>query len=208
MSSEIDICNLALGYLGDDATVSSLYPPEGSAQAEHCARFYPIARTALLGLHHWNFATRRVPVAKLSAAPPSGFLFAYAVPADLVTAIAVLDPNNTDEFNPDKFSTYIIESLSDGTKVIYTNQDGAVLRYVADVDDPTKFDPSFVEALSWLLASKLAGPIIKGATGAGMARECMGEFRTWFMQAARIDSSQRTTGDVVGKHQPNWMSGR
>ena len=37
-----------LGHIGDAATVSSINPPEGSAQAEHCARFYPIARDALL----------------------------------------------------------------------------------------------------------------------------------------------------------------
>ena len=48
MASEVDICNLALGHLGDNATVASLNPPEGSVQAQHCARFYPIARDALL----------------------------------------------------------------------------------------------------------------------------------------------------------------
>ena len=58
MASEVDICNLALGHLGDNATVSSISPPEGSAQAEHCARFYPIARDALLEMHNWNFAMR------------------------------------------------------------------------------------------------------------------------------------------------------
>ena len=48
MPSEVDICNLALGHLGDSATVATIDPPEGSAQAEHCARFYPIARDARL----------------------------------------------------------------------------------------------------------------------------------------------------------------
>ncbi len=48
MPSVVDLCNLALAYLGDDATVASIDPPEGSAQAEHCQRFYPIARDTLL----------------------------------------------------------------------------------------------------------------------------------------------------------------
>ena len=48
MASAVDICNLALSHLGDTATVASLDPPEGSAQAEHCARFYPVARDALV----------------------------------------------------------------------------------------------------------------------------------------------------------------
>jgi hypothetical protein len=59
MATEVDICNLALGHLGDNATVASLTPPEGSAQAEHAARFYPISRDTLLESHAWNFATRR-----------------------------------------------------------------------------------------------------------------------------------------------------
>ena len=46
MASVADICNMALGHLGDSATVASIDPPEGSAQAEHCARFYPMVRDA------------------------------------------------------------------------------------------------------------------------------------------------------------------
>ena len=59
MATEIDICNLALAHLGDDATIASIKPPEGSAQAEHAARYYPIARNSLLESHTWNFAAKR-----------------------------------------------------------------------------------------------------------------------------------------------------
>ena len=58
MATEVDICNLALAHLGDDATIASLSPPEGSAQAEKAARFYPIARNTLLEMHTWNFASK------------------------------------------------------------------------------------------------------------------------------------------------------
>ena len=67
MSSVIDICNLALSHLGDTATVASIDPPEGSAQAEHCSRFYPVARDAMLELFNWKFATRRATLALLTA---------------------------------------------------------------------------------------------------------------------------------------------
>ena len=60
MSSEVDICNLALSHLGDEASLASIDPPEGSAQADHCAKFYPIARDLMLEKHPWKFATRRV----------------------------------------------------------------------------------------------------------------------------------------------------
>ena len=79
MASEVDICNLALARLGDNATVASIDPPEGSAQAEHCARFYAIARDSLLEMHAWKFATRRVQLAKLTV-PSWDWSFAYAEP--------------------------------------------------------------------------------------------------------------------------------
>ena len=66
MASEVDICNLALAHLGDSATVASINPPEGSAQAEMCQRFYPIARDSLLEMHNWGFATRRKALAQLN----------------------------------------------------------------------------------------------------------------------------------------------
>ena len=66
MASPVDICNTALAYLGDVANVVSIDPAEGSAQAEHCARFYPLARDALLEMHDWGFATRRVALAGLA----------------------------------------------------------------------------------------------------------------------------------------------
>ena len=67
MASEVEICNLALARLGDAATVVSIDPPEGSAQAEHCAMFYPMARDTLLAQHPWGFAQRRVRPARLAA---------------------------------------------------------------------------------------------------------------------------------------------
>ena len=89
MASEVEICNLALAHLGDEATVASIDPPEGSAQAEHCARFYPIARDGLLQMHPWNFASRRVSLASVTM-PYTMWKYAYACPGDMMVAVAVL----------------------------------------------------------------------------------------------------------------------
>src|SRR5690606_36381904 len=95
MASEVEICKVALGHLGDTATVASLDPPEGSAQAEHCARFYPIARDALLSMHTWGFATRRIALAQLGEAPV-GWHYAYALPTDALDILAVMGPGEAD----------------------------------------------------------------------------------------------------------------
>jgi hypothetical protein len=77
MAAEVDICNAALGHLGDEATVAAITPPDGSVQAGHCARFYPMARDELLEMHTWRFNTQRAVLA-LSPSPPAGWAFAYA----------------------------------------------------------------------------------------------------------------------------------
>ena len=222
MASEVDICNIALGHLGDAATVSSIDPPEGSAQAEHCSRFYPIARDSLLELHAWNFATTRVQLASLGSGWPE-WQYCYASPTDAVNLLAVLDPNASDDYSvgnnfgftqtgiplvgsgtytPQPFSQ---ETLSDGTLVIYTNQPDAVLRYTRSVTDTTIFSPLFVDALTWYLASYLAGPIIKGEQGAAEAKRCMQMFGAVFAKATASDANQRRT-----KIAPNvgWIAGR
>lgn len=223
MASEVDICNLALGHLGDTATVASISPPEGSAQAEHCARFYPIARDALLEMHPWGFATRRKTLALLATDLWPEWKYTYAEPSDAVNLLAILPPTAADDYSvqtqllyningapipmagqyqPQPFSS---ETLDDGTQVIFTNQEDAMLRYTALVTDPTKFSPLFTVSLSWLLASYLAGPILKGEVGAAEAKRCLGMFTEVFERANESDANQRRT--TISQN-VSWMAGR
>lgn len=224
MASEVDIANLALAHLGDNATVASLDPPEGSAQAEHCARFYPIARDSMLEMHTWKFSTKRVQLAELTS-EAAQWDYCYAKPADLIKIIAVLPPNINDDlslsyteadmvfpFAPAGQSLtsyapqdYSAEALADGTEVIYTDQEDATLRYSARVTDPTKFSPLFVNALSWHLASMLAGPIIKGDAGAAEAKRCAAMMQMYLSQAILSDANQRQARMT---HAVQWMAGR
>lgn len=222
MASEVDICNLALGHLGDSATVSSISPPEGSAQAEHCARFYPIARDALLEMHPWGFATKRVNLALLGSTWPE-WQYAYAVPNDALNLLAVLPQGSTYDYSVSTQSgynqdgspimaggsyqpqPYNCETLEDGTQVIYTDQVNAALRYSAQINDTSQFTPLFTVSLSWLLSSYLAGPIIKGEAGAAEAKRCLAMFQIMLGKATTSDANQRrnTITQSVG-----WMAGR
>ncbi|WP_059413445.1 hypothetical protein [Cupriavidus basilensis] len=227
MASEVDICNMALSRLGDQATVSSIDPPEGSPQAGHCAQWYPICRDLLLEMHAWSFATTRVALALLNSDWPS-WRFTYAVPADCIKPWAVLPPDALSDYAvrfptadvgffplpedrvvgagaayvPQDFS---VESADDGTTVIYTNQENAILRYTKQVTDPTKFTPLFVDAFGWLLASYLAGPIIKGDAGAQAAQTAYQAFQGALSRAttSNANSRQNTPVQVVP-----WMARR
>ena len=201
MASEVDICNLALARLGDNATVASIDPPEGSAQAEHCARFYAVARDSLLEMHAWKFATRRVLLAKLTV-ESWDWAFAYAEPTGALKLLGVLSATAS---NDDETQPYEAESAANGAAIILTNQEDASLRFVARVTDTIKFSPLFVDALAWLLASYLAGPVLKGDAGAAMAKTCLQSFMLAFSNAKVSDANQRK---VRPEHTPAWIAGR
>ena len=216
MASEVDICNLALSHLGDTSTVASLDPPEGSAQAEHCARFYPIARDSLLEMHPWGFATKRVQLAQLGTGWPE-WDYAYSQPSDALNIIAVLPPDATDDYSQGLGNVplaaggayvpqaYSCEVDAYGADVIYTDQADAVLRYTAVVTDTTKFSPLFIASLSHHLASMLAGPILKGDTGAAESKRQAAMMQAFLSKAKESDAGQRR---INPQHSVAWMNGR
>lgn len=175
MASPVDIANLALAHLGQAPSISSFDPPEDSAEAQHAARFYPIARDSLLELHSWGFATKRIALSALVTNPVDTFAFAYGKPADCLKPVAVLMPQQASavaawfdgwrpfvSLPPDLVRwPFIVEAKQDGTVFIATDVEDAILLYTAAVTDSVKFSPLFVRALSYLLASDLAGPITK-----------------------------------------------
>jgi hypothetical protein len=227
MASVVDICNMALGLLGDRATVSSIDPPEQSYQAEKCAQYFGQARDAVLSDPDatWSFATRRTEPALLTATTPT-WEYGYAVPADLLRAISILPPGASDDYSasfavstvqgaiypgtPPLVGAYTpqpfaLESLEDGTRVIWSNQDAPILRYVARAEDPTRWSALFVEALTARLASLLAGPILKGKEGTAMADAMLKRSLDLIRRAAAADARQR---NIKPRHSVPWLAGR
>jgi len=186
MASDVDICNLALSHLGDEAQVIAISPPDGTIQAAHAGRFYPIARNQLLEMHPWSFATVRVSLAVDAAGAPSEWLYAYALPAKYLKARSVLAADAIDDARGED---YIVEADPDGNQILYTNVENATLRYTRIVDDTTKFTPGFTTALARLLATMLAGPIIKGTTGIQVAQSHMKLFAFELANAKTQDAN-------------------
>lgn len=221
MASEVDICNMALGHLGDRATVSSISPPEGSAQAEHCARFYPVARNLVLESHEWGCATKRANLALLSDTSPPGFLYVYQQPSDCLNIIDLqrpFDPTFHALFGAGRVDSdgdwtldavpYELESRSDGTPIIYTNLENAIIRYVALVTDTTKFSAQMLDAIAWLLAAYLAGPVVKGDAGAEMAASCMKAYYISLGQATSNDANNRRRSPAQAQTPAPWIQNR
>ena len=236
--SEVTICNLALSHLGDTATVASIRPPDASVQAQLCARFYPIARNSLLEMEAWGFAARRALLALVAdplaasddSSCPKPWRFAYAVPGDLLNALAVQDKDAPGDYQawlgpiqdescrpyPQGYmplpgapltvsQPYEIETLDDQTQIILTDVENAVLRYTGHVENTAAFSFLFTTALSYLLASMLAGPILKGDAGIQAATQQLALFEQFKGKAAASDANQRKTRLEPA---PSWIRGR
>ena len=103
------------------------------------------------------------------------------------------------------FRSFQVEVNTDGDQIILTDQADAVLRYCSLVTEPNHFTPLFSMALSWHLASMLAGPILKGDVGSIEAKRCQQMMAAYLSKAEASDSSQR---NIKPEHIVSWMSGR
>lgn len=207
-TSEVDICNLALANIGETAKVTSIDPPDGSAQAGLCATFYPLARDSLLQMGYWSFAIKRKALVEVDN-PRTEWQYAYAVPADASGIIAVTPPdasNDYIEYGMDVPQKFVIETDIHGKRVLYTNQKEAHARYNAKVVDTTLFSTIFTIALSWHLASMLAGPIIKGDVGAAESKRCAQVASAYMAQAKNHDTT--TQAEIKPPHTPSWINWR
>jgi hypothetical protein len=188
VSTDVDICNIALSNIGDSAKVTALDGTDTSAQARHCIRYYPVAVREMLEMHSWDFATLRIELVEVTNTREDEWTYAYAAPTGMVGAIAVLAAGSSRDAPP---QPYIIETDAGGTLVLYTDVEGAVIRYNRNAKNPCMFSALFVDALGWLLASKLAGPIIKGDQGKKEAKDCLSMMQQVLGRASTHDSNQR-----------------
>lgn len=199
MASTVEICNSALSHLGDSAAVTSISPPDGTAQARHCAQWFPIARQRMLTYHHWSFATRRIALAELTN-PDDAWEHTYAAPVNALDVWWVGAEGSSADSSP-----FEQEILASGAKVIRTNVENAFAKYTHDVTDTTKFSPGATDALEWLLASLIAGPIIKGDAGRKSAQACSQMYGSVRATAAAADAQAQ---QKPLEHTPVWLGGR
>lgn len=218
-SGAVEICNVALAHIGDAAKVTSLEPPDGSAQAAYCARFYPVARDQLLEMMSWAFASRRAVLTQVEN-DSQAWQYAYVLPNDALTVETVQAATSADDFtyglqtdeigyDLSRFQSaqpFVIERNASGLRVIRTNQPpDAVARYTARVVDTSQYPQLFSLALSWSLAAMLAGPLVKGADGAALAQRCTQMMGVYLQQARSRDGQQRK---VPVPHSVSWIQGR
>lgn len=148
MKSTIQLFNTALGRLGGEQIPYNRSPQEQDATGTLCENLFPHVLDMVLEAHEWGFATRRVYLALLPEQKPENpaYVLRYAMPVDCVKPVSLEGyawVNRT--------PAYLIEG-----NAILTNKKNAELVYIARVDEPRAWPPSFADALAWAMAGELA----------------------------------------------------
>ncbi len=175
MASEIDICNIALGRIGINDSISSL----GTANERErvCTRLYPEVRDQVLEDFPWGFAQTVVALAMLSDTTTLGYTYRYGLPDDCARAQVLTDVAGMrwDGGGPGvgiwdyaiRFGSmsgriqFQIMANRDNlpAQMILTDIPEAYLWYTMRVVDPNQMTAMFRSALSWKLAAELALPL-------------------------------------------------
>lgn len=203
---------MALSHFGSETVVTSLNPPDGSVEAGHCKRFFALARKEALELATFTWAKKRAALASVDN-PSTVWTYAYALPQDCLSPVRVLQQATVQDWlfwpggsvvTQDDIRVFTERGSADFEvegQALLTHEADAVLLYTRDVTDLTKFTATFLSGFSYLLASYLAGPLIKGKEGAAAGRELRAAARDVLTGAAVQDangSSERS--DFVPAH--------
>lgn len=147
LGSKVDICNLALGNLGNYGTVSDIDVPTNDKEITF-ALWYDISRQALLKMTMPNFALGRKLVSELVVTIPFGYENAFEYPTDCLKVLGLGNVEDRADYN------YTVE----GNQILTDDEweDGMELRYIKDVTDVNSMSPEFKMLLGLYLAGNVA----------------------------------------------------
>ena len=148
MKSTIQLFNTALGRLGGEQIPYNRSPHEQDATGILCENLFPHVLDMVLEAHEWGFATRRVLLAMLPEQQPENpdYVLRYAMPTDCVKPVSIEGYAGVN-----RTPAYLIEG-----NAILTNKRNAELVYIARIEEPRAWPPSFADVLAWALAGDLA----------------------------------------------------
>ena len=156
-SAPEDVINAALREVGYPRPVAEIY--EGSRASRVAIEVYGPARDALLLSQDWDFAYREAPLTLSTGAPVAGFGYSYIYPADClriryIRLPAVPIPNN--DPRPVRWLTYNDQNLEPPGKLIACGIAAATICYIAQITDPSTWNPVFSRAMVRTLAEIFA----------------------------------------------------
>lgn len=144
-----EVANLALDHIGEPYLAA--YESDSGVTAEAVRLHLPMAVNTILEGHVWSFATRIAELSLTSDEVPEdpSWTACYDLPSDCLRVIKV---NGVDVDVPENF--FVIR----GRYLLLAEEpdEGPLIDYITDEADVEDWPATFIDAVSHLLASKLA----------------------------------------------------
>lgn len=177
MATKVEICNLAISWLGGNPIISL---DDSTNEAALCKANYDLQRDACLQAFDWTFATKRATL------PVSGSnilwgesLNLFTLPADCLRVLSA-DETEIDS----RYLDWRVEG-----KNIVSSAAAIYLRYIYRVEDPQQFPALFVHALAARMAADLAIPLTRSTQ---YRQQC------WQLYMQKINEAANSDG-LIGR---------
>lgn len=181
----VDLCNSALQRVGATTIISLL---DNSPEARACSVAYDSNRRDELRKHPWAFAIQRVVLAPDTTAPAFDFTYQFTLPTD---CLRVLRP-----------ATANLDWMIEGRKILTNDGTTLNLRYISDVTDATRWDPSFYN----VAAAGLAIDICERLTQSNQKKQgLISDYNDAVRTARRMNAFEVGPTDAVDD---NWLLAR
>lgn len=202
MSSEVEICNLALSQIRA-GSINSL--TESSSLAQYCRLWYPVSRDRCL-CEPWQFNRTIRPLAS-STKEIFNWAYSYSYPIDCLKIHRLVAPYEEALVGASDVSSRLLDSqirsLKDSrrqipyevfnfeTKLIGSDQKDLRIDFAKKITDPNLFSDDFVIALAYLLASQLAIPVIGAELGRALRGESISLYKEHLAAALSNDLNDK-----------------
>lgn len=212
MSNEVTICNLALSNIRA-GSINSL--DEASVQAQQCKLKYDFMRDRCLRDGMWQFNRKIQALASIDI-DIFNWANSYSYPNDCLKIHRLIGEYEevTNEFD---YISQVIDSqvipignlrtqiayevfTFDGQKVIGCNSENIRIDFAQKITDPNLFSDDFIIALSYLLASELAIPLIGGEQGRMMRSDSLQLYKEYINAALVNDLNDKYLDTVESEY--------
>lgn len=197
--STISICNEALALIG--ARLITDLDDTQKEEARFCKTLFPGVRDQVLRMFPWRCAIHRQSVPAESTAPLWGFAYQYPLPTDPY-CLRVLKLHDPADPEGDGYDFQVT-----GRRVETDAESPIMVEYIKRITDSSQIDSLLAEAISAMLAAKLAYKLSANNT----TRETM---MVLFNQALAVgrsmsEAEQNTSGqDETRRRSNSWLTAR
>lgn len=188
MGTQVELCNAALGLLGE-FVIGNI--DEDSDAAQQCKRWFDLTLDESLRKHRWNSVSTRGNLAKVATFTSDEWANAFQLPTNF---LRILQVNQGLSFN---------QYQREQDKIL-TNDERVNLKYVFRPDSVARLDPLCAMVFYYDLAIKMAMPLTDDYRT--VRKDLKEEMRTEiFMTAAYVDATEE---EVEIPQDSQWQNSR